>query len=78
MRVYVVFLCVTSLLDIVRAQSGPLVTLSQGPVRGTIITRERRQVFAYLGIPYAQAPIAELRFQVWEILYPRVTTLNSI
>ena len=45
--------------------SAPLVTIKQGTLRGTVFDNlEGGQYFSFLGIPYAQPPIGELRFKV--------------
>lgn len=42
-----------------------VVKTSLGSIQGTSITsRLGKQIFAFRGIPYAKAPINELRFQV--------------
>ncbi|XP_078662203.1 cholinesterase 1-like [Branchiostoma floridae x Branchiostoma belcheri] len=41
----------------------PLVTLTSGTVRGTVLDVSGTQVNAYLGIPYAKTPVGELRFK---------------
>jgi hypothetical protein len=45
--------------------NGPIVTTNYGKVQGVIsASRDGRKYFEYLGIPYAKAPLGELRFEV--------------
>lgn len=44
---------------------GPQVTLAQGKLRGKVLkTFSDKDIFAFLGIPYAKPPMKELRFKV--------------
>ena len=44
---------------------GKIVHTTCGPVEGTMSSsRERREYYAWLGIPFAKAPVASRRFQV--------------
>lgn len=50
-------------LDVGRAT--PLVRIKNGTLQGSImVTRKGREIEAFRGIPYAQPPIGELRFEV--------------
>ncbi|XP_043289142.1 juvenile hormone esterase-like [Venturia canescens] len=61
-----------ALLVLVGARDSPMVTTNYGTVRGKWMTSARNvSVAAYLGIPYAEPPIGELRFQS-----PRAWTQN--
>lgn len=43
----------------------PIVEISVGKLRGTITKDDNdEQVYAFLGIPYAKAPVGNLRFKV--------------
>ena len=43
----------------------PVVTTNYGQVKGVIsISREGKQYYEYLGIPYAKPPTGNLRFEV--------------
>ena len=45
--------------------SGPVVEISNGPVRGTTLTSRSGRVFnAFYQLPYAEPPVGKLRFQV--------------
>lgn len=45
--------------------SGPMVTIEQGTLQGTIRTDYDGNVFySFQGIPYAKPPIGDLRFKV--------------
>lgn len=45
----------------------PLVTLTIGQIQGTKLkSRLGKEVFSFRGIPYAKAPVEELRFKVSE------------
>lgn len=37
--------------------------INEGPIRGKVISVEGREVQAFLGIPYAKAPVGNLRFK---------------
>jgi len=45
----------------------PVVTTKLGKVKGRLVdkanTNEAKQVYAYLGIPFAKPPVGELRFE---------------
>jgi acetylcholinesterase len=42
-----------------------IIVLKQGSVKGHRLTsRKGREIFAFQGIPYAEPPVGELRFQV--------------
>lgn len=42
-----------------------IIVLKQGSVKGhRLTTRKGREIFAFQGIPYAEPPVGELRFQV--------------
>ena len=46
--------------------SGPVVEISNGPVRGTTLTSRSGRVFnAFYQLPYAEPPVGKLRFQVY-------------
>lgn len=50
--------------SIVYSQDGPIVEVAQGLVRGTVNTTDSgRTFYSFRGIPYAQPPVGELRFQ---------------
>lgn len=43
----------------------PVVQTAHGALRGRIATSDRRgEYFSFQGIPYAQPPVGDLRFQV--------------
>jgi para-nitrobenzyl esterase len=46
-------------------QDGPVVSTAEGPVKGITVTAAStgRQVFEFLGIPYAEPPVGELRWR---------------
>jgi Carboxylesterase family len=47
------------------AQAGPKVTIGQGTLVGkTMPSRQGNKIYAFQGIPYAAAPVGELRFMV--------------
>jgi len=49
----------------------PLVRIGQGVLQGKVMTsRKGRRIQAFQGIPYAQPPVGELRFQVWIEFFP--------
>ena len=46
--------------------SGPVVEISNGPVRGTTLTSRSGRVFnAFYQLPYAEPPVGKRRFQVY-------------
>jgi Carboxylesterase family len=50
------------------AQAGPKVTIGQGTLVGkTMPSRQGNKIYAFQGIPYAAAPVGELRFMVGSI-----------
>ncbi|XP_069687014.1 carboxylesterase 5A [Periplaneta americana] len=59
-----VFICLTCLSNVMQVNAQePMVVLAQGPVKGIQVFSDSRQIInAFLGIPYAAAPIGELRF----------------
>lgn len=43
----------------------PVVEITDGEVRGIITkTHDGENIYAFLGIPYGQAPVGDLRFKV--------------
>lgn len=48
----------------------PLVRIGQGDLQGKVMTsRKGRRIHAFQGIPYAEPPVGELRFQVWMAIF---------
>ncbi len=48
----------------VNAQDTIVVDTKNGPVRGSIVAANGHKAARFLGIPYAEAPVGKLRFQV--------------
>lgn len=47
---------------IIESHSEPLVEISEGFLKGTTLTtRNGRNISAFMGVPYAQPPIGDLR-----------------
>jgi hypothetical protein len=52
-------------LGITSKVKSPIVEISSGKLQGVVaVSRDGRQFYEYLGIPYAKPPIAGLRFEV--------------
>lgn len=59
--------------------SAEIVRIDDGLVEGTILrSREERSFYAFMGIPYAQPPINNLRFQAPVPVEPWTDTLSAI
>nr|CAI5823203.1 unnamed protein product [Callosobruchus analis] len=53
------------LLSSVYGSEGPQVTISDGVLQGIYMeTKNGRQFSGFMGIPYAEPPIGDLRFQI--------------
>ena len=61
-KLFVLFL----FIYIARANNdAPIIEISEGKIKGEEKeSREGRDFFAYRGIPYARAPVGDLRFEV--------------
>ncbi|XP_059473044.1 esterase FE4-like [Neocloeon triangulifer] len=66
----------SGLLVLVSAGEKPTVTIRQGKLKGKVLkTRTGKDVFTFLGIPYAKPPVKDLRFKApvaagaWEGVY---------
>ena len=60
-----VFLVLALLLSGHAQLDGPIVDTTYGPVRGADITMNSGDVIqAFMGIPFARAPVGDLRFEV--------------
>jgi len=58
-------LVLAALLAFAWAAERPVVTLSQGQLKGKVIkTYSNKDMFSFFGIPYAKPPVGELRFKV--------------
>ncbi len=60
----VVALLVLLLNQYGQSQSEPFVVTRLGRIRGFLWTGSGKTILAFRGIPYAKAPISELRFKV--------------
>lgn len=65
-----------ALLGSAWAAQGPKVKIGQGTLVGkTMPSRLGNKIYAFQGIPYAAAPVGELRFMVWNFAY--LFTVNT-
>lgn len=47
-------------------EDAPLVQTQQGLIRGVKdVSVKGKEFYSYLGIPFAEPPVGELRFKVW-------------
>ncbi|KAH9368402.1 hypothetical protein HPB48_012668 [Haemaphysalis longicornis] len=58
-------------------EAGPVVRIEDGLIAGKYVRIGRKSVGAFLGIPYARAPVASLRFKKPQELKPWTGTLNA-
>jgi hypothetical protein len=77
--------CVAVMLSVLlarafAAQSDTVVQIQDGSLRGTTLTspRSNRTFFAFMGIPYAKPPVANLRFMVMPTFMEYVYTCNGL
>ncbi|XP_036329976.1 esterase E4-like [Rhagoletis pomonella] len=63
----------------VTAQEAPLIVTSLGTIRGSVLTtRKGRDIYAYRGIYYAEAPIGSRRFAAPQPVQPWNGTLDAL
>ncbi|XP_036329974.1 pyrethroid hydrolase Ces2e-like [Rhagoletis pomonella] len=63
----------------VAAQEAPLIEISLGKIRGSVLTsRKGREIYAYRGIYYAEAPTGSRRFASPEPVQPWNDTLDAL
>ena len=76
-NVLVMALLVLLLNQYGQSQSEPFVVTRLGRIRGTLWTGSAKTILAFRGIPYAKAPVGELRFEVQTHLskYSRIVKL---
>lgn len=58
-------ICSCEFVQITRAEISPTVVVKNGSLAGSLMrSRRDREFFAFRGIPYAQPPLGQLRFEV--------------
>ena len=78
-----VFLVVSFFLEVtsLQAEDAPLVTTRVGQIKGTVkeinVYGKQMRVFNYFGIPYAEAPVGDLRFRKPVPKRPFTTAFNA-
>ena len=54
-----------------------IISTFSGPVRGKVVSKNNKEHFEFLGIPYAQPPVGKLRFKDPKPVEPWTDVLNA-